>query len=1027
MVEHDKAVSEIIGTMLVFGMLVSSVSAFELWYVPTVESSYEKQFQSQTEQALSSLLSQMENQGIKNGQIVSQNIPLGIAGTLFTPSESTNINFENGGFNATMSYQLGINYKLLENTVPSAISNKVVGTFPSINGKIPIDLVQIPGKSIVYMTEYSSNSIVEINTSSMKIVGSYYAGVEPFGIAYDPSGYLYISDSYRFYSSTTGNNYSTITVFSIITNTIVDTINADGSNPNLLYPTGLAYVSAGPASNYGYVYVSDYYNNQGQYIPSYSVINTSNNAVISNAELSNTFPLNSQFYENTPYESAVLNFVVQSSTNYYDYVWISHYFQDNITILNITNSFLNPPITSIGSVHSDLKNPYAMTYDTQSKHVYVTDFNYTIGNKKTPPHHHSNKGHHYGQKKKYGNITEFDFNGIYKNTIKIPISMPAGIAYDPYNNTIYVSNYNETYNLSSSFFYSQIIAINASNNKQSNYSSYDQNGKDGFLLGPDSMIVSDSSNELIVADNESNNVAFINLSGPPKASYVWDNYLNTPVSLAYDYGSGFLAVVNQLSDNVVLFNGSTNNVARTVNVGIAPDSIAFNPANGYFYVTNNGSNNVTVFNPVTGEMVANIPLTHDRPSFVLYDSINQSIYALNNNTSSAYQVVQINSQNIVAHSITLTGLQGPVSAAIDGYKNWLMVVGEGTNNLLIVNLTNGNVVKDISVGDQPDSVVYDSLDNLTYVSNYLSKNVTIISMTSNSAKIVGSIGLGSGQHPASLLMDDGNGYLYISEAIRNNVTLYNTFTGKVVNNIATGKFPYSMFYNNRTGIISVANELSNQVTEINGGTLYFNGKPGENGGNVYKGSGQLVDYGNTPFITPVTYYMQDNLVLTNYSSTKYVTSSANVPISITNVSGKLFLSSYLLDISGPSSSVSGIGSNSLKLEMSNIALEHYYMGEPFTYYDLYGNPYPALITGVYLLNFTYVINSPYVNEINQLLYNNFYPSLSGFSAPMSWQMAKYPFHVNVNNETITVSSFTGVVEKIYSANFEYAQAYMLEV
>ena len=113
--------------------------------------------------------------------------------------------------------------------------------------------------------------------------------------------------------------------------------------------------------------------------------------------------------------------------------------------------------------------------------------------------------------------------------------------------------------------------------------------------------------------------------------------------------------------------------------------------------------------------------------------------------------------------------------------------------------------------------------------------------------------------------------------------------------------------------------------------------------------------------------------------------------------------------------------------MSSIALEHYYTGEPFTYYDLYGNPYPALITGVYLLNFTYVINSPYVSEINQLLYNNFYPSLSGFSAPVSWQMANYPFHVNVINGTITVSSFTGIVEKIYSANFEYAQAYMLEV
>ncbi|MCL5800840.1 MAG: hypothetical protein M1341_05995, partial [Candidatus Thermoplasmatota archaeon] len=251
--KHEAGVSEIIGTMLVFAMVITSFSALELWYVPNTEGAYEQQFQQESQASLVSLISQIESPSLSYGDVISQNIPLGIQGTLLSPSQPSSIAYQEGGFSASLSYGLGINYKLLENTVPTAITNEVVGTIPDMNGLGPSQSLTENG--ITYIIDYNSNSMEEIDDTTHTVIGNFRVGLNPSGIAYDQqNGNLYISNFFA-YTNYNGYLFSTITVFNTESNKIVNTINSGGLNTQLLYPSGITFVPQ-PSGSGGYLYVS---------------------------------------------------------------------------------------------------------------------------------------------------------------------------------------------------------------------------------------------------------------------------------------------------------------------------------------------------------------------------------------------------------------------------------------------------------------------------------------------------------------------------------------------------------------------------------------------------------------------------------------------------------------------------------------------------------------------------------------------------------------------------------------------------
>jgi YVTN family beta-propeller protein len=1035
MVHRNKAVSEIIGTMLVFAILISVLTAFELWYVPSTQTTYEEQFQVNSQESLSSLISDLENPNLQTGQIISQSLPMGIQGSFLTTSTQSSVEFQNSGYNATLSYRVGINYKLLENTVPTAITNKVVGTFPAINGKIPTQAAYDYLNGNVYVTDYGANAITEINLSTGKLLNQFYVGMNPYGIVF-ANGFLYISNFFSYYSA--NGPYSTITVFDPSNNSIVGTINAQGNNQNLLYPSGMVAVPSNrdssvdsflyvAALNYSYSYPNY------EYVPQMLKINLTNWAAINVVVPSMPRNLNNSTGVSFPSPGDIIN--VSLDNGLYNYIWMTDYYQSAVTIFNISSQ-------SASFIHEYINHPFSLAYDDIHGKVYITDSSSLLINH---PYPHHGKGKHKGQLKKalHGNITVYNASlstgsGFFMN-LTIPVALPAAISIGPAtdsNQNIYVGGYNQTYNSTGQFWYSSIVAINttAVAKNSSNYinlsGSYNLNGSNGFIQGPVFMSYLQNlpnNGGLLIVDNASNNVLVItNLTGKLIASFIWDSPFNSPSTITYDSTQSLVVVGNSLSQNIALINPATQETLQeSPYAGENLSSITYNPFDKLIYAANSGSNNVTVINPQTWKTVANIPIpstsgAYSRPSFITYDPNNGSVYVLAGNTSTIYQIKNFNlTSNIVLPSVN--GVSKTIPYAATFSNNGTMFIAEyNASNVAEVNLTLNKVVMNFNVGLNPDAITYDSLNNMIYVGDFASNNVSTIDLTTLKT---GSFSVGNGANPTAVVLDPGNGYLYISNSGSNNITLNNTYTSYTYNSIATGMQPSGMAYDPDNGLIYITNYGSNQVTVINGGSTYFNSNPGKLIPITYYGSGQIVSVGPTAYVTPVTFNLQDNMLLSNYSASKYIIASANVPISLADNNGNVTFSAYILNLAGQSTSYSGIGVSTIVLNITKVVHNQYYIGKRFTYYDLYGNGYPAMVTGIYLASLNYTINSPYSQEINSMLFKQYNHSSS--NAPFNWKFGNFPVFVKSTSSAIYLDINT--VMKVYSINFVYTNAAVVGV
>jgi hypothetical protein len=123
---QDRAVAEIIGTILVFAILVSVFTAFVAWYVPTTGTANEQAYQNSALTAFSELTAKLSSDTIQNGSTLVQDVPLGIAGVPpFQPSTPTQISSDPSSsvFNFSLSFNLTVNYTITGNIARSTNSS----------------------------------------------------------------------------------------------------------------------------------------------------------------------------------------------------------------------------------------------------------------------------------------------------------------------------------------------------------------------------------------------------------------------------------------------------------------------------------------------------------------------------------------------------------------------------------------------------------------------------------------------------------------------------------------------------------------------------------------------------------------------------------------------------------------------------------------------------------------------------------------------------------------------------------------
>jgi YVTN family beta-propeller protein len=242
---------------------------------------------------------------------------------------------------------------------------------------------------------------------------------------------------------------------------------------------------------------------------------------------------------------------------------------------------------------------------------------------------------------------------------------PEGIAFDPENGFLYVTNHNyqvpQSTSCASAPGLSTVTIFSGSNDTIMGTVVV---GKAAAGIAFDSHL-----NEMYVANCGSNNVSVINtLTNTILGSF---GVGTAPMGVAYLPASTAIAVANSGSNNVSLVGGMT--VVGSYPVGIDPQFLVDDLANTLLDVTNYGSANVTTYNTQNAAK-SSIPVGTD-PEGIEYNPVLKHVYTAN-----------FASGNVSIISGTSVLASVPV-----GSEPWGVVYDRGTNAIYVTNTNGGNV------------------------------------------------------------------------------------------------------------------------------------------------------------------------------------------------------------------------------------------------------------------------------------------------------------------------------------------------
>ena len=965
-IKRDNSVSEIIGTMLIFGMVVTAFTAIAVWYVPTTGIAYDQQYQTSSAQAFSSLASDLENPSLSTGSTINVNMPTGIPGGLMIPSQSTSLTYSpNSNYSVSMSYQVDVGYKYLEQLPSAAVSNKIIGTYPRATNTGPSASVTALGN--IYITNFNSNTVSVISETTMHLIKTVYAGKQPDAITFDwKNSMLYVADYYG-YTLSNGYNYSTITEINATNNSYAGTINSNGADYYLYGPTSIVY---DPVANS--IFSSNY-----DPLYSYTTLTQYNLSTSSLSDIYSyyffSFPAYNPIFQGIAYDYELNELVLTDSSN--NGYWLFNPGQNTAKFQPSPNQYYSLYTVELSNTTANT----ALFASTNSG--YVLAYNLITGNEIGYPLQIPNNGapqnitYSIANDRWYVGVT-----GAVDQVDVISVSVTSGVSLvgsinvglNPYNVGI----------IKDGMFVDYVYSVNFGSNNES------------------------------VINPSSNNVVYT----------VWNNYLNSPTSAAYDPVNGFIYVTNGASNNVTIIQSSDNKIIGYVDVGIDPVSAVYDPVNEHIYVANHISNNVSIIGNTT--IYKSIPLGKSPPAHPLelvYDSLNEHVYVADNTPKN----ITIISNTSIFSSISLGHSSHPVAIVYDSSNDHIYVANKKT----ITVISNATIYKtgtfdgNISVGSNPDSMAYDSLNSTILVSHSPpGNNVTVISGTHT----FGNFSL-LGTEPYSMTFDEGNSYLYIANEGSDNISLFDTTSWNYVNSMGTPSNPDYILYDPENGYLYALSQGQDQLFIIDGGSAFVSGHVGQQVSGAYSGSGTITGTGNTAFTSGKVFELEDGNLIESYVGTNITKSLGIIPFSVLNLSGRVYVTSSLFNITGLPQSISSYGTNVLVLRYNNIVRNDYYVGEFIDVADVYGNIYPAVVTNVTLSNLTYSIHSPNVLSWNESFFQKYGNPLSQTKNPDSnvWDFSNGMFKVKVSGDTMTI--YLNKQSELYSIALDYYQIGLISI
>lgn len=185
--------------------------------------------------------------------------------------------------------------------------------------------------------------------------------------------------------------------------------------------------------------------------------------------------------------------------------------------------------------------------------------------------------------------------------------------------------------------------------------------------------------------------------------------------------------------NITVINGSSNQVMKTIPIYDYNALTAYDGQNGYLYLA--GINNVTILAPSNDTVLGTINLNYSTFD-IIYDPVNFNIYVTgyNENTSA----LGLNSYSELGYVSVIRGeslVYQLRAGLVSSHLSYIPVNGDVvvsntvSDNIVIINGSNNEVIRNITTGYVTEGSAYDSLNGTLYVASWETGTVTIIPIT----------------------------------------------------------------------------------------------------------------------------------------------------------------------------------------------------------------------------------------------------------------------------------------------------------
>ncbi len=319
---------------------------------------------------------------------------------------------------------------------------------------------------------------------------------------------------------------------------------------------------------------------------------------------------------------------------------------------------------------------------------------------------------------------------------------PAGLAYDPVNRYVYISDYN----------YNNVSVVNAT--------TYRVVGSALLGSSPYNMAYDTSNHDLYVTDLLSSQLIVVR--GGDNRVIGTVPLGTTPYGIVYDPLTQDLYVTDYYAGNVSIVNGTTNRVVGYLPAGTNPWAIAYDGANHDLYVTNPGSDNITVLNPATHSVVTSLQLSTP-PGAIAFDPYSSTLFV------GEYNLGNVSVYNAVTNAFLRNSTTGsePYTISVDPHNGHAFVGNYASDNVTVLGPTGAELGLSAAAGVGVFGSVYDPDDGNVYVVSFSSELVTVINGTTGSG--VG--GYSTGVGPVAAAVCPGTGMVFVANYDSDSLTL----------------------------------------------------------------------------------------------------------------------------------------------------------------------------------------------------------------------------------------------------------------